>query len=165
MHVKARYVAMPMVLAILGGCATRPPLELTKPVGPANAPTAALNQGRLVVYSLEYFGSMDADIERYVHSSYTIYDADGKEVRTVDNQTGLFNGDPETVRLPVGHYHVKAQANGVGWVSVPVVIERSQTTVVDLNGEWWSDHALADQAVKLPNGSVIGAEAQPAPAP
>ncbi len=81
----------------------------------------------------------------------------GTKVRSVPNQTGVYNGDPDVVALPVGTYRVKAEAYGVGWVSVPIVIERDRTTVVDLNGEWWTDHPLADRAVTLPNGSVIGA--------
>lgn len=159
MNVTIRYAGVAALLAILGGCATSPPLTLDQPVGPAKArPAVAHDEGHLVVYSLSYVGSMDADFERYVHSPYTIYTADGKEIRSVANQTGLFNGDPENVTLPAGEYRVKAESSR-GWVSLPVVVESAQTTVVDLNREWWPDHALADQAVTLPDGSVIGAEA------
>jgi hypothetical protein len=144
---------------MLGGCASRPPITLTEPIGPAIArPAMAENDGHLKVYSMAYLGSMDADIERYVHSSYTIYAPDGAKVRLVSNQTGLFNEDPETVTLPEGKYQVKAETYQGKWVLVPVVVERARTTVVDLNDEWWRDHPLADRAVKLPGGSVIGAE-------
>lgn len=160
MNVIMKYLGLSIAIAMMGGCVTRPPLTLTEPIGPAKVPPAvALNEGRLVVYSMSYLGSMDADIERYVHTPYTVYSPDGARVRSVGNQTGLFNGDPDKVRLPAGQYRVKAEASDGGWVFVPVVIEPGKTTVVDLNGEWWSDHALADRAVKLPNGSVVGAEA------
>jgi len=158
MHVTTRFCGLSLMLALLGGCATRPPLALEDPIGPATMrPAAAANDGRLKVYSMSYVGSVDGDIERYVHSQYTVYSDNGTKVRSVPNQTGVYNGDPDVVALPVGTYRVKAEAYGVGWVSVPVVIERDRTTVVDLNGEWWTDHPLADRAVTLPNGSVIGA--------
>jgi hypothetical protein len=161
MNVTIKHVGIGLALGLLGGCATSPPLTLTNPVGPAKIqPEVALKQGRLIVYSASYFGTMDGDIERYVHSGYTIYRPDGQKVRAVNNQTGIFDGDPEKVGLPVGRYRIEAEANGVGRISVPVVIEQAQTTVVDLNGEWWPDHALADRVVRLPNGTVIGAQAQ-----
>jgi hypothetical protein len=161
MNVTIKCLGVSMVLAILGGCATSPPMALNNPVGPAKIrPAVAMNQGRLVVYSMSYFGQMDADFERYVHSAYTIYRPDGTKLRTVDNQTGLFNGDPEAIQLTTGDYRVKAETYRGNWVTLPVVIEPGRTTVVDLNREWWSDHAIADQTVKLPDGAVIGAAAQ-----
>jgi hypothetical protein len=158
MNTPTRFCGLSLLLAVLGGCATPAPLALNDPIGPAKVrPAVAANAGRLKVYSMSYVGSVDGDIERYVHTQYTVYANDGKKVRSVPNQTGVYNGDPDIVALPVGTYRVKAEAYGVGWVSVPVVIERDRTTVVDLNGEWWTDHPLADRAVTLPNGSVIGA--------
>lgn len=159
MNTKTRFFGLSLSIAALGGCAAAPPLVLNDPIGPAQVrPAVAANTGQLKVYSMSYIGSVDGDIERYVHSQYTVYEPDGNKVRSVPNQTGVYNGDPDLVALPVGSYRVKAEGYGVGWVSVPVVIERGRTTVVDLNDEWWSDHPLADRAVTLPNGSVIGAE-------
>jgi hypothetical protein len=158
MNTTTRFCGLSLLLAVVGGCAASPPLALNDPIGPAKVrPIVAANAGRLKVYSMSYVGSVDGDIERYVHSQYTIYAADGKKVRSVPNQTGVYNADPDIVALPVGTYRVKAEAYGVGWVSVPVVVELARTTVVDLNDEWWTDHPLADRAVTLPNGSVIGA--------
>jgi hypothetical protein len=150
-------------MSTLGACASTTPLQLHDAVGPAHLHVQAdpAPQGHLMVYSVSYVGSEDADIERLVHSSYEIYAPDGQLVRSVDNQSGLYGSEPTLESLPPGRYQVTADAYRVGRVSVPVVVELNRTTVVDLNEDLWSDRTVADNAVRLPNGAVIGSRADP----
>ena len=56
-------------------------------------------------------------------------------------------------------YRVVAQANGYGRVTIPVVIEAHQTTVLHLEGGGsWPSEAEFNQtnAVRLPDGQIIG---------
>jgi hypothetical protein len=92
------------------------------------------------------------------HSSYDIYDPDGKIVRHVDNRSGQFYQGAATVSLPEGKYLVKAQATNHGLVSVPVVVREGETTTLDLDASHFRQHKPtgAGQWVRLPSGEVIG---------
>lgn len=56
---------------------------------------------------------------------------------------------------------MKAQANDYLWVSVPVTIERGQTTKLHLDDNWKppSDTSKAE-LVSLPNGNPVGWQAE-----
>src|SRR5262245_8953938 len=115
-----KYLALLAGLMALGGCATTPPLMLAARVGPARAP-APQPEGRLVVSQFSYPGASYADIEYLYHTPYTIYTPDGKLVQAVDNQSGPMYTDPTTVHLAPGKYSIKAEAQGIPSVMVPVV--------------------------------------------
>ena len=131
--------------------------------GPMPAQNAAKSPGfgTLLVYSANKvnadFNSPDPNRREY--SDYKILSADGKLVRNVRNVTrDIFEG-PVPVELPTGKYLVVARSNGYGLVTVPVIIEAKQSTVLHLDGfDTWPDQSLfnKDNAVRLPDGEVVG---------
>jgi hypothetical protein len=142
------------------GCATHSPVVVKQPVGPDLArPRVNLNQdeGRLVVYTaLEAANSGSAYFP--THSSYAIYNSNGKLRQRVDNRTGSFYQVPATVSLPAGEYKVEGRATNSGLVDVPVLIKEKETTTVDLEGSNLPQHKPtgAGQWIRLPDGQVVG---------
>ncbi|HVU15802.1 MAG TPA: hypothetical protein VHD32_02680 [Candidatus Didemnitutus sp.] len=155
--------ALTLVVCLLSvSCAAAPaPLALGT-VGPAPrgvAPVAAT--GTLVVFSAFETGvpgSFAPDDVRH-HGDYTLVDASGQKLRNVRNRAGGFGEDPLSLSLAPGTYEVRARANGFGAVRVKVVVAADRTTVLHLEGgaSWPADSAFtADNAVRLPDGQVIG---------
>lgn len=132
-------------------------------VGPIPAPTEAANPaaGTLMVYSA-YDANADfnsRDAYRPEYSDYKICTADGKLLQYVHNDTGTILQDPASVKLPAGKYRVVARANGYGKVTVPILIEAGQTTILHLeSGGAWPDKSTFNQtnAVRLPDGRIVG---------
>jgi hypothetical protein len=148
--------------ALLSGCATGNGLALDT-VGPSLPQPMAGNStdGILIVYSAYEanadFNSRNPDLPEY--SDYRILTADGKPLQRVHNNSGTILQDPVSVELPPGKYQVIARANGYKNVTVPVMIEMQQSTVLHLEGGgFWSDESAFNQtnAVRLPDGQIIG---------
>ena len=119
----------------------------------------AEGQGKLMVYSaLESVNLGDSN--HPAHSSYTIYDRDGKILQHVNNRSGSFYRSLVAVSLPTGTYKVKGRATNNGWVMVSVVIEDGRTTILDLDGSTLPQRKpqRGDHWVRLPDGQVIGAK-------
>lgn len=112
----------------LAACAPLPVTELP-PVGPQ--PLAVENVGYLIVNSAT-FEHNDADVFRYPHTSYKLYRANGRFIRTVDNHISTNDEIPETVSLPAGSYFILAESETHGHVKVPIRIAARRTTVVNL---------------------------------
>jgi hypothetical protein len=91
-----------------------------------------LSQGSLVVYSATD-AFEDGDLPYYAHSSYTIYTADGKLFKNVQNHISRSDEIPEVVTLPVGSYVIEARSERDGYVRVRVVIKAGRQTILDLN--------------------------------
>ncbi|HLX71847.1 MAG TPA: hypothetical protein VKV04_19705 [Verrucomicrobiae bacterium] len=149
-----------LLVTFVAGCASQQPVVVNDTVGPDLArPRINLNQGRgqLVVYSaLETPDVLNSDYP--THSSYDVYDMDGKFVQRVNNRTGSFYQTPATVSLPEGKYLVKARATNHGLVSVTVMVKEGETTTLDLDASHFHQHKPtgAGQWVRLPSGEVIG---------
>jgi hypothetical protein len=148
---------------LFSGCAMGKSGLVLDTVGPMPGQTGAANSinGRLVVYSAEEVGAdfNSRDPYRPEYSDYSIYATDGHLLRRVRNDSGTILQDPMTVRLPPGKYTIKAKANGYGYVTVPVVIQVRQTTVLHLEGgDGWSDDSVFNQtnAVRLPDDQIVG---------
>lgn len=124
--------------------------------------TLSVAQGyfELVVYS-DTEGLVDDPGDYSPHSGYKLYSMEGQGLQSVENRSATDWREPKTLRLGVGRYLVTAFAPHVGLVSVPVVIGDEQTTIVDLNHEVLPGSSVGEQWVRLPNGQVIGAKAQP----
>ncbi len=158
-------------VGFLGGCATHDSMSVNDPVGPAQSPpanaSADSSTGSLVVYSA-YQANADfyrPDPYRPEYSDYKIYTTQGKLVQNVHNNTGTILQDPVTVVLTPGEYKVTAHANGYGKVTVPVIIEQGQRTVLHLDGGGSrADMSVYNQtnAVRLPDGRPIGWKASEA---
>jgi hypothetical protein len=147
-----------MALIAFSGCATDTPTVLNQPVGPARSQVGRHEgEGELVVYSAPELVD-PADSAHPTHSSYTLYNRDGKILRRVDNRSGSFYQGPVAVSLPAGTYKVAGRATNNGLVIVPVVIEGGRTTILDLDGSTLpqSKPQPGDQWVRLPDGQVIG---------
>jgi hypothetical protein len=131
-------------------------------VGPAAVPAAtSAATGTLVVHSAYVVGADFNARDRYrpAHSDYEIFTAGGALYERVHNQTGTMIPDAVPVTLPPGNYVVKAQANGWGTVSVPVVIKRGQRTAVFLEGGAPVPGETASNLarfVRLPDGEAVG---------
>jgi hypothetical protein len=93
-----------------------------------------LSQGYLTVYSAtDQFD--DGGVLYYVHSSYSIFAADGKLFKNVENHISRSDEIPELVMLPVGSYTVEARSEKEGYLRVHAVISAGLRTVLDLDGE------------------------------
>jgi len=69
----------------------------------------------------------------YAHSSYTIYTADGKLFKNVENHISRSDEIPEVVKLPVGSYVIEARSERDGYVRVRIVIKAGRQTILDLD--------------------------------
>ena len=150
--------------ALLSGCATgRNGLALDTVGPPLSQPTAAISStnGTLVVYSaFEVNADFNSrDPYRPEYSDYRIFTIGGKLLQRVHNNSGTILQDPVPVELSAGKYRVIARANGYGYVTVPIIIEARQSTILHLEGGVsWSDKSVSGQTntVRLPDGQVVG---------
>ena len=165
-HTKNLTVMMALGAAsVLTACAAAPREVITTAVGPQ--PKAAgpyQPEGCLVVCSaLAPMNMVDADYE--LHSSYTLYDAQGKTLKRIQNHLGSNDQDPTPVYLPAGRYQVSARGSGYRLITVPVVVRQHETTTVYLDGtgDALARKAHAQDVVRTRDGEIIGwREAQPA---
>jgi len=89
-------------------------------------------EGYLLVYSATD-ESFDGDLAFYAHSSYSIYTADGKLFKNVENHMSLSDEIPELVTLPPGSYSVEARSTNNSYVRVRVMIKSGRRTTLDLD--------------------------------
>ncbi len=152
-------------LVLIGpGCASS---TSTRTVGTAVGPAeqgagASAGDGWLVVYSAYETGVVDPpDVPR--HSAYELEDNSGKRLREVSNFGTTYDPAPVPVVVPAGRYQIMGMAANFGRVTVPVVVRANLTTAVYLDGIPHQAKAAiaAAEAVKLPNGDVIGRRALP----
>jgi len=148
---------------LLAGCATRKSGMSLDTVGPVSTRPAAISStnGTLVVYSA-YRRSIDfnsLDPYRPEYSDYKIFTTDGKLLERVHNNSDTILQGPVSVELQPGKYNVIARANGYGYVTIPVIIEAQQNTILHLEGgvSWPNESAFNQtNAVRLPDGQIIG---------
>ncbi|HLX68092.1 MAG TPA: hypothetical protein VKV04_00555 [Verrucomicrobiae bacterium] len=148
---------------LLSGCATGKSGLVLGTVGPVPSQTevARSADGTLVVYSA-YRVNADfnsRDPYRPEYSDYQIYTTGGRLLHRVHNNSGTLLQDPAAVELPAGNYRIVARANGYGYVTVSVVVEAKQTTLLHLEGgNAWPDKPAFNQTnvVRLPDGRIIG---------
>ncbi len=153
--------------ALLSSCASERNRLVLDPVGPPPGQSSTMSSstnGTLVVYSAyDVDANWNARDPRHpVHSDFKIFSRDENLLRAVHNDSGTILQEPAPVELPSGKYRVVASANGYGRVTIPVVIEACQTTVLHLEGGGsWPNKAEFNQtnAVRLPDGQIIGGRA------
>ena len=147
----------------LSGCASDRDRLVLDPVGPGSPQRlpASSSAGTLIVYSAYDTGAnwngRDPDLPK--HSDYKIFSRDGNLLRAVHNDADAILLAPAPVKLPAGKYRVVANANGYGRVTVPLVIQAHQVTVLHLEGGGvWSGEANFNQTntVRLPDGQIVG---------
>ncbi len=130
-------------LTTLAGC-TSTSVTLA-PVGPdALAQHQTGTDGQLEVYSAWVGRSEGNNPSWEQHSSYKLFDSQGKKLERVENSVGRYERRPRTLDLPPGKYIVEAQAAGGQPVTVPVIIATGKMT-----------------AVHLDSGSLTGAASSP----
>jgi hypothetical protein len=148
---------------LLAGCATSPNGMVLQSVGPA--PTSIANpaapDGSLLVFSAYEVNAdfSSRDPHRPEYSDYKILTADGQLQQVVHNNSGTILQRPKQVALPAGNYRVVAEANGYGFVTIPVLVAPGETTIVHLQGGVaWPDNPAFGQsnAVRLPDGEIVG---------
>src|ERR1700747_505676 len=106
----------------------------SRAAGPELDYRSELPQGYLVVYSAtDPFD--DGGLPYYAHSAYSIYTADGKFFKRVENHIALSDEVPSLVTLPTGSYTIEARSESHGYVRVPIVITAGRQTVVDPDRE------------------------------
>jgi len=156
------WVFLPVCATLKGGGLV---LDTVGP--PLPQPTAAIaTNGTLLVYSAYEAGpAFNArDPNRPEYSDYKIFTAAGRLLQRVRNNSESIRQDAVPVALPPGKYNVVALANGLGDVTVPVMIAARQSTVLHLEGGgFWPDELASSQtdAVRLPDGRIIGWKAMP----
>lgn len=158
------YLSMMSVIGVcLSGCAGMGSGLVLDTVGPSPNPIISTNagSGTLTVFSAYKvnpdFNSVDPNGREY--SDYRILNADGNLIRRVHNVTDDYIQGPVPVDLPAGKYSVIARSNGYGYVTIPVMIETRQDTILHLDGnDSWPDESAFNQinAVHLPDGQIVG---------
>jgi hypothetical protein len=156
-------VGLAFGLALLGGgCATpNPTAAQFDAVGPTPGVYGHFGEpkGYLQVFS-QTRAVDDGGIVYYPHTAYSVYGPDGQRVASCSNHAGQDDQTPQVLRLPPGHYVVKAQAGGLGLVAVPVEIGRGRLTLLFLEREGMpqKDLALLNGApvVRAPDGRILG---------
>ena len=144
------------IIQLISGCASKP--VVLSPVGPKqNNLVAYASTGHLRVYSDTKTREVGDNTFCYTHTRYCIQDAHGKIVKIVPNHLGDMDELPTLVTIPTGTYQVVAQSASYGRVTVPVIIQAGQTTVVHLDRNWKSaSHLPANELVYMPNGEAVG---------
>ena len=151
-----------LATTLIAGCASADHGLTLSPVGPATVQaTVPDDKGTLVVYSAyDVTAATQGDYEHRRHySDYKILSAEGKLLQVVHNDSNTVLREAAQVKLPPGSYQVVAHANGYGLVTVPVVIEKSRSTTVHLEGGGsWENEIARNQAdaVRLPDGRIVG---------
>ncbi|MDR3459908.1 MAG: hypothetical protein P4N60_20965 [Verrucomicrobiae bacterium] len=146
-------------LPLLMGCNSTP--VVLPPVGPEPAGHAAKSlKGYLQVFSAtEKSPPVASDDTTFfnLHSGYDIHDESGRTVRFVPNHASNMDEWPDQVALPAGTYSIVAESACCGQVSVPVVIQAGQTTVVHLDRNWFPPaNVPAGRLIHLPDGEAVG---------
>jgi hypothetical protein len=91
---------------------------------------AELPQGYLLVYSAtDRFD--DGGTFYYPHSSYSIYTADGKFVKNVENHISRSDEIPALVTLLAGSYTILLRSENRGYIRLPIVITAGRRTILD----------------------------------
>jgi hypothetical protein len=102
----------------------------TRPIQPELNDQAELRQGYLLVYSAtDRFD--DGGTLYYPHSSYSIYRADGKFFKNVENHISKSDEIPALVTLPVGSYTILLRSENRGYIRLPIVITAGRRTILD----------------------------------
>jgi hypothetical protein len=135
---KTALLVVPLVSSLSGSTIAQSgndePLFPEAITAPNLANRLGLAEGYLKVYSAtDEFN--DGGLAYYAHSSYTIYTADGRLFKTVENHMSLSDESPELVTLPTGSYLVKVRSDKHGDVDIRVAIEAGRLTVLDLDRE------------------------------
>jgi hypothetical protein len=101
------------------------------------------------------------------HSRYTIKAENGNMPKEVINHADRFDEGPIRLPLTPGSYQVTARSAHAGRVVVPVVIKERETTFVYLDGTSHRQVSPDRQlnAVKLPDGEIVGWAANTGTAP
>jgi hypothetical protein len=151
-----------VAVPILGiACSTTSPVvRIAEPVGPAPSSASVSGAGQLVVHTP---ASRDRDTSpdeypptsRTGPSQYTIFDTEGHQIQTVNNQS--IGAQPEIVNLADGDYLVRAKGRDNQVFEVKVRLERGKTTHVFLDGSRPpAGFGPTDQVVRTSDGMVVG---------
>ena len=143
-------ISLPCALACasLCGCAASAPLAQVP-----QSQTSGAGFGDLMVYSATFAPTLEEG-EYPAHTDYTIATVADQPLQHITNQTGSFDKRPATVSLASGEYHVRAQYQRGGFITVPVTIEPGKTTILDLDGTPASRGS--SDPIRLPDGAVAG---------
>ena len=144
-----------MACASLYGCTTSAPLAQVPQLdrSGSSASPAEAGFGDLMVYSATFAPTLEEG-EYPAHTDYTVATPSDKPLQHIINQTGSFDRRPATISLASGEYHVRAQYQRGGFITVPVIIEAGKTTILDLDGAPASRGS--SDPIRLPNGTVAG---------
>lgn len=141
-------------------CASAPSTFVAETVGPARVVSNQQQEsGFLTVYSATVWMTDGDSPTSLRHTDYEIDMPDGRFFDSVSNSSE----EPTRATLPTGAYTVVAQSDTSGTVSVPILIESGQTTVLHLEreGDWQEASAVRNSdLVRLPNGQPIGFRAR-----
>jgi len=150
------------IMSVLTGCASAP-IALS-PVGPESTGAVAAapknSKGYLQVYSATEKSipmASDDPVLFDLHTGYEIHDQSGRNLRFVPNHASNLDEFPDQVALPAGTYNIVAQSSCCGQVSVPVVIQAGQRTVIHLDRNWFPPSSIPNsRLVYLPDGEAVG---------
>jgi hypothetical protein len=155
--------ALTTLALVVVGCASAPPTtEVTlDPIGPHLAGPSRGSQGFLRVHTATT-DEQSGKIPYQVHTPYWVYSEGGEKVRSVANHVGITDQSPMTVRLPSGRYRVLARADGLGLVTVPILVSGGMLTEVFLQHRGMDVPTGTSEAelVRLPGGRVAGHRAK-----
>jgi len=156
-------IAACLLVSILASKASAQPILVNDTAGPR--PAWVFPTGYLKVYSATYENLNGDNTFVYPHTDYRIFTPDGRYVMSVSNAITPVDEIPSEVRLPVGHYIIRAKSETMGTVDVPVVVRTARVTKIHLERcKDWCDPAIGEYPhllVRLPNGQPIAWKAYP----
>jgi hypothetical protein len=157
MNCCSRFLILGTTLLALDGCVNTP--VVLDAVGPVpKEHRKYVGEGRLIVFTAaEEYNVGDTTTYR-PHSAYHIHDGNGKRFKYVLNHTGVMDEMPQSVLLPAGNYTLRARAERLGWVIVPVLVKENQSTEVHLDSTWKAPPGFEndESLVRLPSGQIVG---------
>ena len=117
-------------LAVTGGLLALLGFFLLQPT--SAAPVDQTSPGYLQVFSSTEQTQWGEGSYYNVHTSYRVFDANGRPSKFVANHDGATDEDPTKVELAPGTYTVFAESDKAGMVKTQVVVKPYQTTAVHL---------------------------------
>ncbi len=148
--------SVPMIFA---SCATGPTsLAAVGPRPTVIPPNITDGTGHLVVFTGTEEKNLGKEARYYLYTPYVIRTANDEFYKRVPNHFGNMDQAPQFVTLPAGVYHILAQSETYGMVTLPVIIATGRTTEIHLEGRWKpkNEPAKDEDIVRLPNGQQVG---------
>jgi hypothetical protein len=149
-------LAAMLIVPLLAGCASTPIAIATVGPGPTSQKDH-YGDGYIKVFSNTKKHRIGDGPAYYTHTGYSLYDESGNRIQYVANHIGEMDESPSLVTIPAGNYKVVANSSAYGRVTVPVVVQGGEITVLHLDRGWRPASTVStNELVRLPDGEAVG---------